>query len=109
MKTTKSILRRAAVVYFVTSYLFFPGFLLRYVDFQQRTIFDDIGFSLGDLFLYFLLSPYYVAMFGTRFLAGEQIDGVPFHTVVYWAAFATLFALCWFVLSRVLRRLALSS
>ena len=104
MKITKAIFGKVAVVYLISSYLFFPAFLLRYVDFRQGVIFGDIGFSVRDLFIYFLLSPYYVASFGIQFLAGAHLDGVPSHTAVYWITFAILFALCWLVHSRVLRK-----
>jgi len=109
MKATRAILERVALVYIVSSYLFFPAFLLRYLDFKQWTIWGDEGFTLPELFVYILLSPYYCAVFGVQFLSGAHVDGVPSHTVVYWVAYALLFAFCWLVVSRLSKRHAPSS
>lgn len=77
MKRLNYILRNPLAAYLISSYLLFPLFLLRYLDFQQRTIFGDMGFTIPELLGMILLSPYYVLYFGICCVrTPQQIIGV---------------------------------
>jgi len=103
MKRLDHILRNPLAAYLISSYLLFPLFLLRYLNFQQRTIFGDMGFTVPELLGMILLSPYYVLYFGVRFVRAP-LDGQYLHSVIYWSVLALLFSLSWFALSRLWKR-----
>ena len=103
MKRLNHILRNPLAAFLVTSYVVFPVFLLRYVDFQQRTLFGDIGFTIPELLGMILLSPWYVLYFAASFV-GAPLDGQFLHSVVYWSILAATFSTCWLTISKLSKR-----
>ena len=103
MKRLDHILRSPLAAYLITSYLLFPLFLLRYLDFQQRTIFGDIGFTIPELLGMILLSPYYVLYFAVCFVRAP-LDGQYLHSVVYWFILVVLFSASWLAISKLSKR-----
>jgi len=101
MKRLNAVLRNPMAAYLISSYVFFPLFLLRYLDFQDRTVFRDTGFS--ELPVLILLSPYEVDNLGVAFLKAPM-DGSVLHTVLYWLSFGILFSACWVAVSVLARK-----
>jgi hypothetical protein len=103
MKRVDHLIWYPLAAYTTTSYLLFPLFLLRYVDFPHRTLFGDMGFTIPELLGMILLSPCYVAYFGFYCL-WAPLDGKGLHSVAYLSILVAVFFACWLAISRLTKR-----
>ena len=83
MKKIKKIAAKLFAAYVISSYIFFPLFILRYVDFKERTIFGDMGLQLGDIF-WVIGSPFWAIKLGYDFLFYAPLEESYIKSTLYW-------------------------
>ena len=90
------------VAYIIASYVFFPLFIIRYVNFEEMTIWGDVGLRYEDI-MYIIASPFLALKFGFDFIFYAPLEQSYLKTVFYWSALIIVTTISCLIVRKIIK------